>query len=48
LYCRAENNRFFLRKNIEMRPGFLAKWIEFKIRPKVSSRLDNVDNSQNQ
>ena len=30
LYCRAENNRVFLRNRIEMRPGFLAKWIEFK------------------
>ena len=31
LYCRSENNRFYLSKNVEMRPGFLAKWIEFII-----------------
>jgi hypothetical protein len=29
LYCRAENNRFYLKHNVEMRPGFLGKWIEF-------------------
>lgn len=28
-FCRAENNRFYLTKSIEVRPGFLAKWIEF-------------------
>jgi hypothetical protein len=42
LYCRAENNRFFLRHNIEMRPGFLAKWIEFKMRPKIEG-LAQID-----
>ena len=31
IYCRAENNRFYLRKGIEVRPGFLGKWIEFTI-----------------
>eukprot|EP00347_Sterkiella_histriomuscorum_P007568 403348417 len=31
VYCRSENNRFFMRKNIEMRPGFLGRWIEFNI-----------------
>jgi hypothetical protein len=31
LYCRSENNRFYLSKNVEMRPGFLAKWVEFII-----------------
>ena len=31
VYCRAENNRLYLRKNVEMRPGFLGKWIEFNI-----------------
>ena len=29
VYCRAENNRFYLRRGIEVRPGFLGKWIEF-------------------
>ena len=31
VYCRAENNRLYLQHNVEMRPGFLAKWIEFII-----------------
>ncbi len=31
LFCRSENNRFYLSKNVEMRPGFLASWIEFII-----------------
>jgi energy-coupling factor transporter transmembrane protein EcfT len=29
LLCRSENNRLFLKCNIEMRPGFQGKWIEF-------------------
>ena len=29
LFCRAENNRFYLSRNVELRPGFLSKWIEF-------------------
>jgi hypothetical protein len=28
LFCRAENNRRFLNSNMELRPGFLSKWIE--------------------
>jgi hypothetical protein len=28
VFCRAENNRFFLRQGFELRPGFLAKWVE--------------------
>ena len=31
LFCRSENNRYYLEKNVELRPGFLAKWIEFTI-----------------
>lgn len=31
VFCRAENNRLFLHRNVEMRPGFMAKWIEFNI-----------------
>mmetsp|Transcript_815 Transcript_815/g.1453 ORF Transcript_815/g.1453 Transcript_815/m.1453 type:complete len:503 (-) Transcript_815:742-2250(-) len=27
--CRAENNRHYLKRNIEVRPGYLASWIEF-------------------
>ncbi len=29
LVCRCENNRVFLHRNIEMRPGYLGKFIEF-------------------
>ena len=29
VYCRAENNRLYLKKGVEIRPGFLGKWIEF-------------------
>jgi hypothetical protein len=29
LICRAENNRVFLNYNVEMRPGYLGRWIEF-------------------
>lgn len=39
LYCRAENNRTYLKKKIRLRPGYLAKWIEFQIedskKPKI-------------
>ena len=40
LNCRVENNIKFLPKNIEMRPGFLGRWIEFLIYPDP-----DVDNS---
>jgi len=29
VFCRAENNRLYLRRGVEVRPGFLGKWIEF-------------------
>ena len=29
VFCRAENNRFYLKNGVELRPGFLGKWIEF-------------------
>ena len=29
VFCRAENNRLYLRRGVEIRPGFLGKWIEF-------------------
>lgn len=29
VFCRAENNRFYLKRGVEVRPGFLGKWIEF-------------------
>ena len=27
--CRAENNRYYLKRGVEVRPGYLARWIEF-------------------
>jgi hypothetical protein len=29
LICRSENNRVFLHHNVEVRPGYLGKWVEF-------------------
>ena len=29
--CRAENNRFYLKRGVEVRPGYLAKWILFSV-----------------
>lgn len=29
--CRAENNRYYLRRGVEVRPGYLARWIEFHV-----------------
>jgi len=29
VFCRAENNRLYLKHGVEMRPGFTGKWIEF-------------------
>ena len=37
--CRAENNRYYLRRGVEIRPGYLAKWIEFTV-------LDLPENSK--
>lgn len=31
VYLRAENNRYYERKHVMVRPGYLAKWIEFSI-----------------
>ena len=31
--CRAENNRYYLRRGVEVRPGYLAKWVEFSVLP---------------
>lgn len=30
LFCRAENNRKYLKLGLELRPGYLAKWIELQ------------------
>lgn len=29
VFCRSENNRYYLGRQVEMRPGFLAFWLEF-------------------
>ena len=29
--CRAENNRYYLRRGVEARPGYLARWVEFAV-----------------
>ena len=29
--CRAENNRYYLRRGVEVRPGYLARWVEFVV-----------------
>lgn len=31
LFCRSENNRFYLERRVELRPGFLGKWLEIVI-----------------
>jgi hypothetical protein len=31
IYCRAENNRVYDKRNVKLRPGYLGKWIEFHI-----------------
>ena len=33
--CRAENNRYYLKRGVEVRPGYLGSWIEFNV---LSSR----------
>lgn len=31
MLCRAENNRFYLHNGVELRPGYLGRWIEFRM-----------------
>jgi hypothetical protein len=31
IFCRAENNRHYLNLGLELRPGFLGKWIELRV-----------------
>lgn len=33
--CRAENNRYYLTRGVELRPGYLARWIEFNVLDKT-------------
>jgi hypothetical protein len=37
--CRAENNRYYLRRGVEIRPGYLARWLEFSV-------LDNTEDER--
>ena len=39
VFCRAENNRLYLRKGVEVRPGFTGKWIEFVCLPSQNDDL---------
>ena len=43
LFCRCENNRYYLKRKVEVRTGFLAKWIEFIIHevPQDEYEYDN-------
>ena len=29
--CRSENNRYYLKRGVEVRPGYLGRWIEFNV-----------------
>ena len=31
VFCRAENNRLYLKKRLEVRPGYLGKWLEISV-----------------
>ena len=31
IFCRAENNRHYLNLGLELRPGYLGKWIELSV-----------------
>jgi hypothetical protein len=45
MFCRAENNRYYLYRSVEMRPGFLASWLEFLIHnpPKEDTADDDLE-----
>jgi hypothetical protein len=38
--CRAENNRYYLRRGVEIRPGYLGRWIEFSSLDQNDERKD--------
>jgi len=40
VFCRAENNRFYLKHGVEVRPGFTGKWIEFTCLP--NTQVDDI------
>lgn len=42
--CRAENNRYYLKRGVEVRPGYLARWVEFSVletnsRPQILRKM---------
>jgi uncharacterized membrane protein YeaQ/YmgE (transglycosylase-associated protein family) len=50
LICRCETNRVFMQNNIEMRPGFMGKWVEFVTHDpdlQLSEIIDNMFERQN-
>ena len=46
VFCRAENNRLYLKNGIELRPGFLGKWIEFNCMDDMG--VDDIINQMRQ
>lgn len=40
--CRAENNRYYLKRGVECRPGYLGRWIEFNVLDNLEGRVDLV------
>jgi len=39
IYLRVENNRHYLRRGVELRPGFLGKWVEIIIHKKKPNEI---------
>lgn len=37
--CRAENNRYYLKRGVEIRPGYLARWVEFNVLDSTDQRV---------
>ena len=42
VFCRAENNRLYLKNGVEVRPGFTGKWIEFTCLDMNKYTIDDV------
>ena len=42
IVCRAENNRYYLKRGVECRPGYLGRWIEFNVLDNLDGRVDLV------
>lgn len=43
VFCRSENNRYYLERGVEVRPGFYSKWIEFRVHVKESENDQVLD-----